>query len=117
MATDARFDTPCGVSVDGGGNIHVADTGNGAVRRIDPSGVVTTLAREVDGALMRPIAVVSGDDGALYVSDERGAHRRDRRQSAGRERWPGPASDSATAAVATRISAGWRHWPGRDAGG
>ena len=72
MASDARFDTPCGVSVDAGGNIHVADTGNGAVRRIEPGGVVTTLAREADGALMRPIAVVSGDDGALYVSDERG---------------------------------------------
>ena len=72
MASDARFDTPCGVSVDAGGNIHVADTGNGAVRRIEACGVVTTLAREADGALMRPIAVVSGDDGALYVSDERG---------------------------------------------
>ena len=72
MASDARFDTPCGVSVDASGNIHVADTGNGVVRRIEPGGVVTTLAREADGALMRPIAVVSGDDGALYVSDERG---------------------------------------------
>jgi sugar lactone lactonase YvrE/murein DD-endopeptidase MepM/ murein hydrolase activator NlpD len=72
MATDARFDTPCGVSVDASGNIHVADTGNGAVRRIDPDGAVTTRAYEADGVPMRPIAVVSGDDGALYVSDERG---------------------------------------------
>ena len=72
MAAEARFDTPCGVTVDATGAIHVADTGNGAVRRIDPGGAVTTIAFEADGAPLRPIAVVSGDDGALYVSDERG---------------------------------------------
>jgi sugar lactone lactonase YvrE/murein DD-endopeptidase MepM/ murein hydrolase activator NlpD len=72
MATDARFDTPSGVSVDASGSIHIADTGNGAVRRIDPGGSVTTLTYEADGVPMRPIAVVSGDTGALYVSDERG---------------------------------------------
>ena len=44
MAAEARFDTPCGVTVDATGAIHVADTGNGAVRRIDPGGAVTTIA-------------------------------------------------------------------------
>jgi sugar lactone lactonase YvrE len=71
-AAEARFDTPCGVSVDAGGVIHVADTGNGAVRRIEPGGGVTTIAVEADGAPLRPIAVVDGDDGSIYVSDERG---------------------------------------------
>ena len=72
MAADARFDTPCGVNVDAGGVIHVADTGNGAVRRIEPGGVVTTIALEADGTPLRPIAVAGGADGGLYVSDERG---------------------------------------------
>jgi len=71
-ALDARFDTPCGVAVDRSGNVYVADTGNGTVRRIDPSGAVTTVASEVAGTLIRPIAVANADDGALYVSDERG---------------------------------------------
>ena len=71
-AADARFDTPCGVTVDAGGILYVADTGNGAVRRLEPDGAVTTIALEADSAPLRPIAVAGGDDGALYVSDERG---------------------------------------------
>lgn len=40
----ARFYNPRGVSVDGAGNVYVADTGNFTIRRITPAGVVTTLA-------------------------------------------------------------------------
>jgi streptogramin lyase len=40
----ARFDRPNDVVVDGGENLYVADTGNHTIRRISPSGVVTTLA-------------------------------------------------------------------------
>lgn len=41
---DARFNTPTGVAVDGSGNVYVADTFNHAIRKINPAGVVTTLA-------------------------------------------------------------------------
>ena len=34
----ARFDTPCGIAVDTAGTIYVADSGNGAIRRIDAAG-------------------------------------------------------------------------------
>jgi len=40
----ALFYNPQGVAVDGSGNVYVADTGNNVVRKIAPSGVVTTLA-------------------------------------------------------------------------
>ena len=71
-AADARFDTPSGVSVDATGAIHVADTGNGAIRRIDTTGAVTTTAYDVEQSSMRPIAVASSADGRIYATDERG---------------------------------------------
>jgi sugar lactone lactonase YvrE len=40
----ARFDCPFGVAVDGVGNVYVGDSSNHEVRRITPTGVVTTLA-------------------------------------------------------------------------
>lgn len=40
----ARFSYPSRIAVDGGGNIYVADTGNHAIRKTTPAGVVTTLA-------------------------------------------------------------------------
>ena len=37
VAAEARFDTPCGVTVDAAGNVHVADTGNGASAASTPA--------------------------------------------------------------------------------
>ena len=42
--SDARFSSPEGVTVDGSGNLYVADTNNHTIRKITPAGAVTTLA-------------------------------------------------------------------------
>lgn len=70
-AAEAEFDTPCGVAVDAAGNIYVADTGNGAIRIISPSGVVTTRMTSFVG-LVRPTGIAATASGVVYVTDDRG---------------------------------------------
>src|ERR1044072_2993962 len=74
-AASALFDTPSGVAVDKDGNAFIADTGNGAIRKITPQGEVTTIVKkEVPGdaelnlaALNRPTGIVVTHHGFLFV--------------------------------------------------
>jgi RHS repeat-associated protein len=57
-AAQARFNAPRGIAVDKFGNVYVADSGNSSVRRVSPSGEVTTVAGDgtvgtADGAAAR----------------------------------------------------------------
>jgi DNA-binding beta-propeller fold protein YncE len=73
----AQFDTPCGVGAFPDGTLIVADTGNGAVRRVTPGGAVTTTAllpidANSDVSLFRPVGIAAARDGTFYVTDRRG---------------------------------------------
>ncbi len=78
--TAARFNVPVGITIDGAGNLYVAESAGHAVRRITPAGVVTTLAGAggaqgmVDGTgsaarFFFPLGITVGPDGDLYVVD------------------------------------------------
>ena len=47
-ATAAKFSYPRSVALDTSGNLYIADTGNDRIRRVTPTGIITTL---VSGAL------------------------------------------------------------------
>ena len=43
-AVNARLSVPTAIASDGAGNLFIADSGNGRVRKVDPQGIITTVA-------------------------------------------------------------------------
>jgi DNA-binding beta-propeller fold protein YncE len=79
--SSARFSFPCGIAVDGAGNLYVADTENHTIRKVTQSGQASTVAGlagapgNADGPATearfnRPQSLtVDQRNGDLYVSD------------------------------------------------
>ncbi|HSA59781.1 MAG TPA: hypothetical protein VLJ37_08870 [bacterium] len=80
-AVDAALSGPSDVAADGYGNVFIADTGNGLIRKIDKNGRISTIAGggtravedgrlpPLDAILARPMGLALDDDGNLFLTD------------------------------------------------
>jgi len=67
-ATNAALSNPYGVTVDGAGNLFIADSGNQCIRKVDTNGIITTLA----SGFYWPSGVATDTNGDLLIADRNG---------------------------------------------
>lgn len=84
-ATEAKFFTPLGLTVDRQGHLYIADSANHAIRKVEPRGPISTVVgtgkmfsgalavgdngTATETALNRPNAVAMAANGDLYIAD------------------------------------------------
>ena len=80
-ATNASLNWPSGVAVDASGNLFIADTGNNRIRKVDPTGMITTVAGNgssgysgdgglaTNASLVFPSGVAVDASGNLFIVD------------------------------------------------
>jgi sugar lactone lactonase YvrE len=78
-ATDASLKAPTGIFVDDGGNLFICDSRNHKIRKVDPSGTISTLPISIQATgaegtpdrirLRSPSSVFIDSKGDLYLAD------------------------------------------------
>ena len=121
-ANMAVLDNPFGLAVDASGNLFLSDTWNNHIRRIDPMGIITTIAGTLNplgypeedfngdgGPAIRaglgfPRGIAVSTSGTVYFAD-----RWNHRIRALARPPQAPTRLTATAASSSRINLAWRH--------
>ena len=69
--TNARFNTPIGITIDTDDNLYVTDTYNQSIRKITPEGDVSTIVGSTpqQQQFNQPHGIAIDGDGNLYVTD------------------------------------------------
>ncbi len=67
-AINAELNAPSGVVPDNLGNVYIADTGNGEIRRVDSNGTITTIL----SGLASPRGLAADPTGAIYFTEQNG---------------------------------------------
>ena len=82
VATSAILNSPDGISVDGAGNIYIADVGNGRIRKVNTNGIISTLSGNsmpsfggdgglaTNASLTSPSGVFVDGTGNVYIADQ-----------------------------------------------
>jgi uncharacterized protein (TIGR03437 family) len=66
LATSAQLNSPSSVTVDAGGNLYIADTGNRRVRKVTPAGVILPVP---SAGLFAPSYALADSSGNVYIAD------------------------------------------------
>ena len=86
----AELKNPRGIALDGHGNVYIADTGNHRVRKVDPNGIITTVAGNGNGGgntegngdpatevgISLPRAIAFDSQGNFYITDSHAVIRK-----------------------------------------
>ncbi|MBI6546423.1 MAG: SMP-30/gluconolactonase/LRE family protein, partial [Cyanobacteria bacterium NC_groundwater_1444_Ag_S-0.65um_54_12] len=80
-ATSASLNTPTGLAVDSAGNLYIADSLNNVIRRVTPTGTITTVVGNgtcdylgdggsaTSASLCSPAGIAISSTGYLYIAD------------------------------------------------
>jgi uncharacterized repeat protein (TIGR03803 family) len=82
VATNAELNGPSGVAVDASGNLFIADSDNGRIRKVDTDGIITTVAGNgsdgysgdggvaINAELNAPMGVAVDTSGNLFIAED-----------------------------------------------
>ena len=81
-AINARLNQPYDIALDSQGNLYIADMVNHCIRKVDPEGIISTIAGSgvagfsgdngpaLMASLRSPVDVAVHNDGTLYIADK-----------------------------------------------